>query len=86
MIAKRRLEICKSNKCGFYNEAGDLPIVVVKGKPACGGCGCSLEYKCRVLSESCTLMQLGKLPLWEDEMTEAEEKKFRDKTGIKNEV
>lgn len=84
-IAAKRLEICKTNLCGNYNEAGDKDICYVKGKPCCGICGCKLGYLTRSLSSSCSLKLQQKYPLWDKEMTEEEEKKFREKTGLKNE-
>jgi hypothetical protein len=84
-IAKKRTKICESNLCGFYNEAGDLPIVVVKGSPSCGQCGCRIEYLTRSLSSTCSQKKEGKYPLWDSELTEEQEKKFREKTGITNE-
>ena len=84
-IAEIRTKVCESNQCGFYNKAGDLPIVVVKGSPSCGQCGCRISYKSRSLSAWCSLKEEGKYPLWDAELTEEQEKKFRLKTGIKNE-
>lgn len=84
-IASHRLAICQSNVCGFYDEKGVMEITVLKGKPACGGCGCNVIYKTHTLSGYCYLQDIGKLPLWDVEMTEKEEEAWRNKTGIKNE-
>ena len=71
--------------CGLYDVGGVDKICVVPNKPCCSGCGCAISYKTRALSSCCTLKDLGRYPMWEAELTEAEEKKFREKTGLKNE-
>lgn len=85
VIAAKRLEICKTNVCGHYNAAGDKAICYVKGKGCCDLCGCNDNYKTHSLSSACSLKDHGRYPLWDAELTEEEEKKFREKTGIKNE-
>lgn len=47
-------------------------------------CGCNNLYKVHSLSSYCSLKDQGKIPLWEAELSESEEKIFRDKTGLKN--
>ena len=84
-IAKRRRELCESNVCTLYDKNGEKPNAFVPGKPSCGGCGCRVEYKTRSLSSYCYLKDIDIKPLWEAVMTEKEEKKFREKTGVKNE-
>lgn len=83
-IAAKRLAICKSNICGLYDPKGEGAICVVKGSGCCLGCGCKDLYKVHSLSSYCSLKDQGKLPLWEAELTQAEEDAFRTKTGIKN--
>ncbi len=84
-IAQKRVAICKTNQCGHYEEKGVSDICVKKGSGCCNLCGCNDFYKGRSLSSACSLKEQGKYPLWDVEMTEEEEKKFREKTGIKNE-
>lgn len=84
-IASKRLAICQSNKCGYYDHEGKLPIVYVKGKPACGVCGCNAKWLTHSLSSNCSLKLQEKDPLWIAEMTDKEEEEFRNKTGLKNE-
>lgn len=85
-IAKRRTAICELNRCGFYDALGVSEKAVMKGKPTCSSCGCRIEYKTRVLSVYCSLGDIRQEPLWNIEMTEKEEKKFRDKTGVQNDI
>jgi hypothetical protein len=84
-IAEKRTKLCESNACGLYDKEGTSPIAVVPGAPTCAGCGCRIKFKSRSLSSYCTLKDQGKYPLWDAELTEEQEKKFREKTGIKNE-
>ena len=84
MIAQKRLEICKSNVCQNYLPLGDKEICVKQRSGCCGLCGCNDLYKVHSLSSYCTLKDFGKEPLWDVELSVSEEKKFRDKNGIKN--
>ena len=77
--------ICEKNDCGFYDHTGTSENVFIKGEPACGGCGCNKKLKTHCLSCHCYLQDIGKLPLWDAEMSEKEEDALRAKTGIKNE-
>lgn len=56
--ALRRLEICRSNKCGFHDPTGSSDAAVFKGKESCGGCGCDLYAKCHAMSANCFLRDL----------------------------
>lgn len=85
-IAKHRLAICQSNVCGLYDPIGSDIKCFVPGSGCCSGCGCNDKYKTHSLASYCYLKDIGKEPLWDVEMTEKEEKEFREKTGIKNEV
>jgi hypothetical protein len=78
------LEICQKNECGFYDHKGVSEKVLLKGQPACAGCGCNAKFKTHCLSCHCYLKDIGKVPLWGAVMTEEEEDNFRKKTGIKN--
>jgi hypothetical protein len=64
--ALRRLEICRSNKCGFHDATGKSEKAVFKGKESCGGCGCDLWAKVHAMSAHCYLKDIGQEPLWED--------------------
>lgn len=55
IIAEKRLAICRSNECGFYDEHGTSEAVVVKGSESCGNCGCNLKLKTRCLSCACPI-------------------------------
>jgi hypothetical protein len=83
-IAVRRRKICESNICSFYKPLGDAHNCYVKGEPCCSGCGCKLAWKQRSLSSYCHLRDIGERPLWDSEMTEQDEKIYREKTGLKN--
>lgn len=83
-IAVRRNKLCSSNVCGLYNAPGNADNCFVPGQPCCAGCGCKLAWKQRSLASHCYLKDMGQTPLWEAEMTEDEEKKYREKTGLKN--
>lgn len=63
-IVKERLAICQSNKCGLYDAKGEGDNVVMKGKPACGGCGCNASIKASCMSCHCFLADIGQEPLW----------------------
>lgn len=84
-VAERRLKICRSNLCGYYDEYGTFEAAFVKNSESCGSCGCKLSYAVRSLSKECGLTEKGLPPLWDAEMTEKEEEIFRNKTKIKNE-
>lgn len=84
-IAERRLAICRSNVCGYYDPIGSDIKCIKPGSGCCSGCGCNDRYKVHSLSSYCYLKDLSLTPLWDTEMTEKEEKMFREKTGIKNE-
>jgi len=81
--AVRRLEICRTNKCGLYNPKGlNNPYLkaVFPGKESCGGCGCDLYAKCHAMSAQCFLgdtdPETGKpkgIALWEPVMTHEQE-------------
>jgi hypothetical protein len=73
-VAKERLEICRSNQCGFYDEKGISEMAVIPGIESCGACGCSLSLKTRCLSCRCGLEDVeGRIPLWENIISQEEE-------------
>lgn len=63
-VASARMDICKTNVCGYYDPEGKSEKAVIKGQPSCGACGCSLELKTRCMSCKCGLETLNKIPLW----------------------
>lgn len=74
--AIRRLEICRTNNCGFYNPKGlnnEYMKAVFPGKESCGGCGCDAYAKCHAMSAHCFLKDIGKEPLWDSIMTHEQE-------------
>jgi len=72
-IALERLALRESNVCGMYDADGSSERAVVKGKPACAGCGCQLEFKTRCMSCYCHLQDIGQHPLWVGVISPAEE-------------
>jgi hypothetical protein len=67
LIAKERLEICRSNKCGYYDPQGKSEAAYIKGVESCGACGCVLETKVRCLDCVCGLEEVGSVPLWREQ-------------------
>lgn len=64
IVAQARMDICKTNVCGYYDPEGKSKAAVIPGQPSCGACGCSLELKTRCMSCKCGLETLNKIPLW----------------------
>lgn len=77
--ANRRLSICRSNQCGFYDKEGSSETVVVKGLESCGGCGCNLTGKTHAMSKWCYLKDIGKEPLWDSLMSHDDEVQINKK-------
>lgn len=75
-----RVAICQSNVCGHYDAAGTGDNVFLKGQPACGLCGCNVPAKPSCLSCTCTLRDIGKMPLWEAVLTPEQEKELDNVT------
>lgn len=84
-VAEKRLKICRSNMCGYYDKWGESEAAFIKGFEACASCGCKLSYATRSLSKECGISEKGLPPLWGSEMNEQEEDEFRNKVGLKNE-
>lgn len=64
-IAKDRLNICRSNICGYYDKHGDSDKAIGNcGEESCAACGCILKIKVRSMECSCGLEELDKEPLW----------------------
>lgn len=72
-VALHRQAICQENTCGFYDPQGQSEKAVIKGSPACSICGCNISLLSRSLSSKCSLYEIGKEPLWEEELTKQEE-------------
>jgi len=78
-IAEERMAICKNCPSKLYDETSDG--CVVKGtQPCCnklkGGCGCSLKWKTRALSDDCPK------GYWWAVLNETEEKVLKEKIGL----
>lgn len=83
-IADKRMKICESNICGYYDKEGRGDNCFVQGSECCLACGCKLKWKQKNLASTCGLETIGKKPLWFSVMTEQEEQEFRNKVNIKN--
>jgi hypothetical protein len=70
MIAQERLDICRSNVCGYHDPEGKSEKAVSKGSESCAACGCRLDWKTRSLSSNCGLEVLNMTPLWTAYTTE----------------
>ena len=66
IVAAARLDICKTNVCGFYDPEGRSEKAVLPGTACCGACGCSLALKTRCMSCICGLDEVGQEPLWKE--------------------
>ena len=64
-VAKKRLEICRSNVCGFYDKDGESSVAFFPGQESCGQCGCLLKTLCASQQATCSLINIGQAPLWE---------------------
>lgn len=66
-VAERRLKICRTNKCKFYDPLGQSEKAKdfgYEGQECCGSCGCLLANKVNSMLATCTLKDLGGVPLW----------------------
>ena len=61
-VAKERRRICES--CIHYDKYGQSELVVLKGKPACDICGCSISFLTHAMSATCSLEEIDKVPKW----------------------
>lgn len=84
LVSKYRFDICKMNACGYYDKLGVSEAVIVKGKPSCAQCGCSLAIKTKSLSSQCALSNIGRVPLWSAIMSGEDEDTFKKKHRIKD--
>lgn len=84
-IAEERMMICESNLCGYYDADGSSERAVVKGQPACAGCGCALALKVRCMSCHCHLKDEKLHPLWDAVISPAEETLLRERLTAQNE-
>lgn len=53
VVREKRLNICRSNKCGMYDPNGESENAIMKNTESCGSCGCVLTLKTACLSCSC---------------------------------
>lgn len=67
VIARQRMDICRSNACGFYDAQGISEKVIIQGLPSCAHCGCNLRIATHSLAYRCPV---GK---WERVITDMEE-------------
>ncbi len=82
-IAKERIAICRSNKCGYYDKDGSSPKAMSPGSESCGDCGCILLSditggKTRCLSCKCPQ------GLWDAILTQDESDKYYDQLNGDN--
>ena len=63
-VAQERKTICQSNKCGHYDKLGEGDKAYIKGKPACGICGCNIKFLINSMESHCSLQDIGQEPLW----------------------
>jgi hypothetical protein len=63
-MSEERLKICRSNKCGYYDQSGTSEKVFINGEEACGVCGCNLKFLTSSQDSQCSLDQVNKEPLW----------------------
>ncbi len=66
IMSIERKKICRSNKCGFYDPQGTGENTFIKGKPACGICGCNINILTHSPESTCSLQERGQAPLWKD--------------------
>jgi hypothetical protein len=82
-IALSRMEICRECPSKLYDNSGK-GCVVNGTQPCCdetkGGCGCSLGFKTRSLSDECPMGH------WKAELSETEEAHLKSKLGIIDEL
>ena len=78
--ALKRLELCRTNQCGFHDPKGQSEKAVFKGKESCGGCGCDLFAKAHAMSAQCYLGDVDSatgeprgIPIWTAIMTHEQE-------------
>jgi hypothetical protein len=78
--ALKRLELCRTNQCGFHDPKGQSEKAVFKGKESCGGCGCDLFAKAHAMSAQCYLGDIDPdtaeprgVPVWTAVMTHEQE-------------
>lgn len=75
--AIRRLDICRTNECGYHDQYGKSEKAVMKGRESCASCGCSLYEKAHSMSSYCPLRDLGQKPMWEELVTVEQEQEIQ---------
>ena len=71
--ANRRLVICESNVCGYYDAEGKPETSSIPGKPACSICHCNIAMKVHCTYCYCALKDIDKEPLWDIMMTKEQD-------------
>lgn len=59
---EERRKICMS--CPFLDRYGEAEVTVIKGKPACGICGCNIMELTASLSSECSATERGMFSKW----------------------
>jgi len=59
---KTRREVC--SVCVHCDKKGERDNAFIKGKPACGICGCNIKILTACLSCECSLNDIGEEPKW----------------------
>jgi hypothetical protein len=77
--AERRLSICRTNICGYYDKDGKPGNAVIVGKPSCSICMCNDNIKTNCMSCNCALEDIGSTPLWTAIMNEKQEEEINSK-------
>lgn len=75
-VAQERLQICRSNECGYHDPKGTSPAAVLKGAESCASCGCKLAWKTRALSDECPVGQ------WKALLNDIEESMLKNSLGM----
>lgn len=78
-LAGERLQICRSNVCGYHDPHGSSPAAVVRGAESCASCGCKLAWKTRALSDECPE------GFWKALLTDAEEAMLKSNLDMEDE-
>lgn len=66
-MAWRRMSICRTNKCGKYDEHGTSEAAYIKGLECCGVCGCIFPGLQSTPGAECSLADINEEPLWKAE-------------------
>lgn len=56
--AQRRMAICESNQCGYYDKEGKPETSVIPGEPACSLCHCNIKMLVHTMSSDCAIKKM----------------------------